>query len=289
MHLPLHGLRLWKFLTCFCPCKNTVFMIRTFANLTMKKDAMLWDTARMIDHNRLALLRLVEGLFVMAGIEPGTGFVEVLPRIVRSAILKVLRQAESATRRLIFAKVRGMERPEYEPRAARSKSSQKRSRETTGERKKGATRIPQFQLIDPRVFMEELYPNRRLRQTRSRKKKNAEPQLLFRIAGIDGEPDYEAWSEPAPQLSPDDLLTGIHICRRLQALYHALNDLPKQAERLLREMARRAEAPPGPGRVPPLRRGTPPGHRKRPIHPVDEILSDCHILATTEPKPPDRR
>jgi hypothetical protein len=29
----------------------------------------------------------------------------------------------------------------------------------------------------------------------------------------------------------------------------------------------------------PLRPGPPPGHRKRKIHPIDEILADCHWLA----------
>ena len=201
----------------------------------------------------------------MVGLQPGTGSVATLPRIVRAATLRVLRQAESATRRLIFAKARGMERPVYEPRAERSKTAGKTSAKKTDGSQSRAARIPQFQLIDPRVLLEELYPYRRSRQDRSRRKANTEPQLLFRIAGVDSQPDYEAWSEPAPQPSPDDLLTGVHICRRLQALYHALSDMPKQAERMVRLMVRRAAAKPGPGRVPPLRVGTPPGHRKKPI------------------------
>lgn len=250
---------------------------------------MLWETPRMIEHYRLALLRVLAGLFVMAGLEPGTGRVETLPRHVKSAILKVLRQAESAGRRLIFAKARGLALPAYEPRPARSRlsgSGAKGSTRTEG--RGGPSRIPLFRLIDPRVFLEELYPDRPSRARRAPPKRGAEPQLLFRVAGFDGQPDCEAWSDPLPELSPDDPLTATHISRRMQALHHALCDMPKQVQRMLREMARRAAAPPGPARVPPLRFGFPPGHRKRPIHEVDAILHECHSLATREPEPPDR-
>jgi len=48
-------------------------------------------------------------------IEPGTEYVETLPRFVRSGILLVLRQVEPATRRLVYAETEGMEIPEYVP------------------------------------------------------------------------------------------------------------------------------------------------------------------------------
>ena len=35
----------------------------------------------------------------------------------------------------------------------------------------------------------------------------------------------------------------------------------------------------------PLRPGPPPGHRKRQIHAIDEILTDCHGLAWHAMKP----
>ncbi len=43
--------------------------------------------------------------------------------------------------------------------------------------------------------------------------------------------------------------------------------------------AARREAMPGPVFKSPLRPGPPPGHRKWHIHPIDEILADCHALA----------
>ena len=48
---------------------------------------------------------------------------------------------------------------------------------------------------------------------------------------------------------------------------------------MVREIAKRRAAKPGPESVPPLRYGNPPGHRKRPIHEVDGILHECHMIA----------
>jgi hypothetical protein len=47
----------------------------------------------------------------------------------------------------------------------------------------------------------------------------------------------------------------------------------------------RREAMPGHVFRSPLRPGQPPGHRKRQIHPIDEILVDCHALAWEAMKP----
>ena len=240
-------------------------------------------TPQMIEHYRLVLLRLVGGLFVMAGLEPGTGVVDALPRSVKYAILKVLRQAEAAERRLIFAKAKGLDVPDYVAPPKREKSTAKSS----GEKKSRAPRIPQFQLIDPRKFLEELYPNRKARRALA-KAKSRESKLLVRIDGFDGRPAFEEWSEAQPDPSPDDLLTAKQICRRMQALYHALNDMPAQVQRMLREIAKRKAAKPGPGSVPPLRYGLPPGHRKRHIHAVDQVLYECGCLARREEKPPDK-
>lgn len=246
---------------------------------------MRWDTSRIIERYRRVLLRLVVGLFVMAGLEPGEGLVETLPRNVRSKILRVLRQIESATRRLVVRKARDLE--PYVSRPTERKHSARHNRKPNDEAKKSQTRVPQFSLIDPRVFLEELYPHRKPRPSQKQKQRATEPRLLFRFCDFGGSA-CEAWSEAEPALSPDDPMTAKHICRRMQAVYHALNDLPKQAQRLVRKIAKRAAAPPGPGRVPPLRYGFPPGYRKKPIHLVDMILRECHLLAVREAKPPER-
>ena len=252
--------------------------------LIVEKDAMLDDRPQQIERYRRVLLRLLAGLFVMAGLKPGTGVVETLPRGVKYAILRILRQAESATRRLVMAEAEALDKVEYLPPPKREKSSQKRR----GDIKRRAPRMPQFRLIDPRKFYEELYPNRKARRAGAKKKRSTEPQLLFRIDSFDGRPAYEEWSEPSPELTPDDPLTSIGLSRRMQALHHALSDLPAQARRMAREIAKRKVAKPGPKSVPPLRIGRPPGHRKKAIHAVDIVLAACHYLATREPRPPER-
>jgi hypothetical protein len=88
--------------------------------------------------------------------------------------------------------------------------------------------------------------------------------------------------EPPPP--PDGLVNSMRLHRRLQALKSALENLPRQAKRLFRLQERR-KASPWPKSTMPLRSGRPPGHRKKPIHEVDEILVACDWLAWEAMKP----
>ena len=75
----------------------------------------------------------------------------------------------------------------------------------------------------------------------------------------------------------DGLVNATRLSRRLQILKLALDDLPRQARRMARWRVRREAM--SPKFKSPLRPGPPPGRRKRHIHPIDEILADCHALA----------
>ena len=88
----------------------------------------------------------------------------------------------------------------------------------------------------------------------------------------------------APVSPPDDLVNAERLTRRLQALKLALEDLPRQARRMARWRMRR-ENMKSPKFKSPLRPGPPPGRRKKQIHPVDEILADCHAIAWEAMKP----
>ena len=88
--------------------------------------------------------------------------------------------------------------------------------------------------------------------------------------------------EPPPP--PDGLVNAARLPRRLQALKSALEDLPRQARRLVRWQERR-EATPSSEVQSPLRPGHPPGYRRKPIHEVDEVLTECHVLAWEAMKP----
>jgi hypothetical protein len=85
-------------------------------------------------------------------------------------------------------------------------------------------------------------------------------------------------ANPAPAKSADGLVSAVRIIRRLEALESALQDLPRQARRLVRWRMRQ-ETSPNPSFKSPLRPGRPPGHRTRAVHQVDELLSECHWLA----------
>ncbi len=204
---------------------------------------MDWKIA--IQRNRQALGAVIAGLVALAQREE-----------TRRSVLRILRPAESALRRLIVV-------------VAAMLSQRVRERGDDGVNAKEiplpdfssfatCDTLPAFQLIDPRKTFGEF----------SRPVANGIPRIC--LPGI---------FDPVPLKKPDDTLQAVNLIRRIRKLQYALHTLPRQARRLNRLMARRAQAEPGPGRVGPIRPGHPPGHRKRPREPVDDILNECHWLA----------
>jgi hypothetical protein len=219
-----------------------------------------WDLA--IKRNSEALKGIVAALFAMLGLA-GDATVGRLPRSLHSAVLRVLRPAESAMRRLIVIAARGLV---VKPVASRPMLKG----HMIG---KGGTPRPSFQLFDPRKNFAELRPH-------GRRPARHPPRIHF----FGPDPRVVAlWPSPRPADVPapppfDGLVNAERLSRRLQALKLALEDLPRQARRLARWRLRRETAK-SPKFKSPLRPGPPPGHRKRQIHPIDEILADCHALA----------
>jgi hypothetical protein len=226
-----------------------------------------WDLA--IKRNSEALKEIIAGLFAMLELAGGIT-VALLPRSVHSAVLRVLWPAESAMRRLIVIAARGLvvklpaSRPVSRPKPVGSI------------RKGGGSRLS-FQLFDARKNFPEL------RQHRVKYAKNP-PRILF--FGDHSRVD-DLWPSPRPVAAPapsDGLVNAQRLSRRLQALKSALDDLPRQARRMARWRARR-EIMPSPKFRSPLRPGRPPGSRRKPIHLVDEVLTECHGLAWDALKP----
>jgi len=222
---------------------------------------MDWQLA--INRNVGALLRLVAVLFAAVGLEPGGGAVKSMSPSVRRLVLRVLRPAESALRRLIVVAAHGLspkaraKRPAPSGPIARGDGS--------------AARVPPFALFDPRKYFREL-ATRRLGR-------GPGPCISFF--------DEDREAGPGPEEQDDSTPDPAALCNRLHALRGALEDIPAQARRLARVQLRRRAAGKTRRYTDPLRPGWPPGHRQRRTHAVDEILGECQILARRGDRPPD--
>ena len=227
------------------------------------------DWARAIERNSEALKGIVEALFAMLGLA-GDVTVARIPQPLHRAVLRVLRPAESAMRRLVVIAARGL--------VVKLAPSRPMPAGPIGKGGKGGNLRPSFQLFDPRKNFAELRQHRR-KFTRN------PPRIHFfpydpRVAAL--WPVRPPAVDPAPP--PDGLVNAGRLSRRLQALKLALDDLPRQARRLARWRVRREKAK-SPKFKSPLRPGHPPGYRRKPIHEVDAVLIECHGLACDAMKP----
>jgi hypothetical protein len=224
------------------------------------------DWARAIERNSEALKGIVETLFAMLELV-GTDMAARIPQPLHRAVLRVLRPAESAMRRLIVIAARGVV-------VKLAASQSMRAGPIIG--KGGGNSRPSFQLFDPRKNF--ALPHRR-----------TFARIAPRIHIFGSDPRVAAlWAAPRPVAEPppppDGLVNAQRLSRRLHALNFALEDLPRQARRLARWRVRR-EAAKAPKFRSPLRPGHPPGYRRKPVHEVDEVLIECHGLACDALKP----
>ena len=222
------------------------------------------DWARAIERNSEALKGIVEALFAMLGLV-GSATVARIPQPLHRAVLRLLRPAESAVRRLVVIAARGL--------VVKLAPSRQMPAGPIG---RGGNSRPSFQLFDPRKNFALLRRGTATRMV---------PRIHFfasdpRVAAL--WPARPPVADPAPP--PDGLVNAARLTRRLQALKLALEDLPRQARRLARWRVRRENAP-SPKFKSPLRPGHPPGYRRKPVHEVDEVLIECHGLACDAMKP----
>jgi hypothetical protein len=237
-----------------------------------------FDWARAIEINRDALIAIVAAIFGMLRIEADDE-PERLPRHLHRAAFRLLRSAESAARRLIVMATRGLVMPSPpsppSPPALRPKAQGSVARKARMQDTPGRQRVPAFQLHDPR---------KSFKPRRQRRKPSVLPTISImgydaHVLGFSAAPPAPAAFPPEPE--PDDGQTNARpLCRRLQALKAALDDVPKQARRLMRWQARRQQIQKlRPVFATPLRPGLPPGWRRKPVHEVDQILRECESLA----------
>ncbi len=198
------------------------------------------DLPLAIDANRNRLLLALAGLAAMIG----DG--ETVLRHVRWAVLAVLRPAEAALRRLIAVAAIDVV---IGPTRAGPKGGLPRG-------KRSAERVPCFALFDRRLQVDP----------KQKRVRGFGPNIRF----LDGE-DIMPPANNAPK--PDDPVSAAALRQRLAALLNALNDIPGNAKRLARALAKK----PRPMRA--MRPGRPPGFRAKGKRAIDEVLADCHALA----------
>ena len=229
------------------------------------------DWERAIEINRQALERVIAGLFAMAASILGHTWVlgripasMTLPRNVHAAIILILRPAESAVRRLIIIAARGIVLKLRL--AGKSGPGPWAALKLRPEEERSQA----FQMIDPLKQFGISAPGLT--------EEEAQSAAQFPRISVPGFLDPVFPQAKLPSI--DGALSAAHICRRLLALRDALDDLPRQARRLVRWQARQKLIPAGKlSRLSPFRPGRPPGFRQRGKHEIDAILRECHGLA----------
>ena len=222
-----------------------------------------------IDRHRQPLLTIVEGLLTLIGLTAGGSIDRVSTKIYRQ-VIRILRPAESALRRLIVIMAHGLKVEPPTARSARKKSAKSGKRKSKGKRRR------LFSLFDPRL---------RLDAGLSRRKPLVQPRIIF----FDDSPvpphlQFRPDSfKPAPEPEPEGV-SATSLCRRLATIKHALENLSSEALRYARWRAK-AVVQNSPKLDKVLRRGPPPGLRRNSTHEVHEILKDLHWLARNPPKP----
>ena len=221
-----------------------------------------WDWQLSVEVYGRKLQGIIAELFVLMGMAGGQ-VPKTVSRAQRLAVLEILRPAEAALRRVIVMAMLGIgvidgvrkRRARPAPRKMPLKDAPR------GE----ADRAPVFPLFDPRMWLGGIL--------RPRKRRRG-PGPRITVVGVDRYVPYV----PPPLPLSDDTLDAASLVRRLRAMQAALDDIPAQARRLARLIARR-KARAKPGVVRPMRYARPPGHRAGGKRDVDEILADCQYLA----------
>jgi len=274
---------------------------------------MDWDF--IIDRKRAALQGILATLVAMVGGGSGIRLFSdraappasaadlgklpaTLPRRLRCAVLRILRPAESAVRRLVVVAARDIvvtlpqKRPR-KPKPRRNSVFLKHGAVGTG-------------IILPKGMRPPGAPVRPARRTWSlpfadpprRVGVPRRPTSTLSVPRI-SVPGVTRLSPIRPRPSPHDRVDAARLALRLRALGRVLDDLPAQARRFARWRARARTAsnpatPEKPAtrarrlrRLWPLRGGRPPGSVKRQKHEVHEILKDLQYFAWVAMEQPD--
>ncbi|APH70882.1 hypothetical protein [Aquibium oceanicum] len=279
------------------------------------------DWALAIEHNREALRRALALIAAMAGLggqsaffrpdsaarrdDPGseksklspasdcrlpTADRRTLPRRLHRAVLRLLRPAEAAARRLIVIAARGIVLPPLPPRPEEpAPDILRRGSAATGAVWTGI-RVGQLGLANlappparrkrnpfrPLPLVDTL---RGLPRPGRRSSANGVPRI-----GLGPRSSF-----PGPPPSAWDPIDATRLSLRISAIAEVLDDLPRHALRLARwhQRGAAARACGKLHRFSPLRPGRPPGWTCRPAHEVHLVGNEVHGLALMAQERPD--
>jgi hypothetical protein len=245
---------------------------------------MHWNLA--IQRNQEPLQRIIAALFALIGLGPD--FFEKAPSMrlpwqKYRAVLRILRPAEWAVRRLVLVVAHGtavkalpQRKVPFLPHGRPPQSGRNVQSGSTGK-----ARIT-FKLFDPRKRFDH-----RDDSSGSSSIETYVSNLGPRIRTVDVafDPRVLLFHQPAARAPKSDgAVNALPLCRRLAAIKLALDDLPRQAKRYLRWQAKSIEVR-KPMLSSPLRPGAPPGLGTRSRYEVHKILRECHDLAYMLPAP----
>jgi hypothetical protein len=231
------------------------------------------DYAAAIDCHRQPLIRIVATLYAMIGFAEG-GVVERLSRPVYRKALSLLKPAEWAVRRLIVIAAHGLVVAPHT--ACTTAEKPTATGKSTAKSKRKRRRA--FSLFDPLARYGFNFRRRRIYP-------KAEPRIrsFDTPTGVVVYRNGFLLAPLAPPPKPDGSVNGQALCRRLEALKRALEDLSGQAKRYARLRAKTmAERAP---KRDMLRRLPPSKPHRKPRHEVHDILEECDWLARTLSKP----
>jgi hypothetical protein len=222
---------------------------------------MDWNLA--IEKNLGALRRILAMLVAMAVVTSDRDAdscgarCATLPRHLHRYVLRLLRPAEAATRRLIIIAARGLVIKLPRPRLRKPKPNAETRVVYVLDRVDG--RMVSVPIVVPQPFSDAaiscparrssepsfplLDPFKRFGSRRRYARQSAGPRIRL-LGGDDPIVPFFRQAEPAPPPAsappaPDDPLDAARLYQRLDVLVGVLDDLPAQAERMARWQARR--------------------------------------------------
>jgi len=223
---------------------------------------MFWKLA--IKKNREALTQIVAGLFVLVGWNAGKDQQGDTPsphgrfdKPITLGPISFRRLAKALRTIVLYVQTQNLT-------PSGKVEAQRPLPDFAAFNEKAPGRAPAFNLFDPRKPLTVF----------------DESKLSADDAGRTCEPEADIILMPSAKRSAA-------LLQRLAAVDRALKTLPQQAKRLVSVMEKRKSAPAGPGKVPPIRPGIPPGFRERGAQEEDRVLRECHgLLRDWQSSPP---